>query len=190
MLDLRDGRISDQLLQGEDSAKALIIVNYIDVIDLIHVFSLLAHLVDTFGHTPILVHHDHFGTHQSTGSVFIVFQEVDDVARLFYVFDVRKNLFLGIFVQLTHQVYSVVGLHIVHEAFGNQFVRKFFQQLVTVFFIQFHQNIRCLFAIHQQIEVDSFLQIKLLVQLGYVRRIQFVQYLLNLSIILLRDDVF
>ena len=47
MLDLRDGRISDQLLQGEDSAKALIIVNYIDVIDLIHVFSLFAHLVDT-----------------------------------------------------------------------------------------------------------------------------------------------
>ena len=120
---------------------------------------MLAHFVDTFGHTPIFVHHDHFGPHQTTGGVFVVFQQVDDITRLLYVFDVRKNFFLGIFVQLTHQVYSVVGLHIVHEAFGNQFVREFLQQLVTVFFVQLHQDIRCLFAIHQQIEVDRLLKI-------------------------------
>ena len=111
----------------EHSAQAFVVVYYVYIIDFIHVFGLLAHLVDTLGHTPILVHHDHFGTHQTAGGIFVVFQQVDDIARLLNVFDVRKNLFLGIFVQLTHQVYSVVGLHVVHEAFGNQFVRKFLQ---------------------------------------------------------------
>ena len=86
----------------------------------------------------------------------------------------------------THQAHKASSdLHIVHVAFGNQFVRKFSQQLADGLLhpvpsehpLPFH-------SIHQQIEVDSFLQIKLLVQSGYVRRIQFVQYLLNLSIIL------
>ena len=129
MIDLRDGRISDQLLQGEDSAKALIIVNYIDVIDLIHVFSLLAHLFDTFGHTPILVHHDHLGTHQTTGGVLVVFQQVHDITGLLYVLDMRKELLLGILVQLTHQVNGIIRFHVIDE------MRKQAEEMSEIYYV-------------------------------------------------------
>ena len=122
MFDLGNGRVGDQPLERENTFQAFVVVYHIYIIDLVHVFGLLTHFLDTLGHTPILVDHDHFRTHQTTGSVFVVFQQVDDIARLLHVFDVRKDLFLGVFVQFTHQVYGVVGLHIVDEAFGDQFV--------------------------------------------------------------------
>ena len=122
MLDLRDGRVGDQPLEGKYAFQPFVVVYDIYIIDFVHIFRLLAHFVNTLRHTPVLVDHDHFRTHQTTGGIFIIFQQVDDVAGLFDVFNVRKDLFLCIFVQLTHQVYRVVGFHIVDEAFGDQFV--------------------------------------------------------------------
>ena len=61
---------------------------------------------------------------------------------------------------------------------------------MTVFFVQFHQHVRRLFAIHQEVKVDRFLQIEFLIQFGYIGRVQLVQDLFDLRVILFIDDVF
>ena len=127
MFDFRDRRVGDQFLERKNASQALVIIHYIDIIDFVHILRLLAHLIDTFGHTPILVHHNHLGTHQTTGSIFVILQQVDDISSLLDVLDVRKNFFLRIFVQLTHQVNRIIGIHVVYKAFGDELVRKFFQ---------------------------------------------------------------
>ena len=111
----------DHLFQWKYSAKAFIIIYYIYIVDIVEFFGLLAHLFQTFGHTPVFVDGYHFRTHQTTGSIFIILQQVDNVSCLLDVFNVRKYFFLFILIQFTHQVYCVVRIHIVNEAFGNSF---------------------------------------------------------------------
>ena len=82
------GRAGDHFLQREHTAQPLVIVYYIYIIDFVHIFRLDAHFLQTFGHTPVFVYDYHFGTHQSTGSVFVIFQQIDNVSGLFYVFNV------------------------------------------------------------------------------------------------------
>lgn len=84
-------------------------------------------IVDTFGHTPILVHHDHLGTHQTAGGVLVVFQQVHDITSLLYVLDMRKDLLLGILVQLTHQVNGIIRFHVIDETLGDKLIGKFLQ---------------------------------------------------------------
>ena len=127
MLDLGDGWVGNQFLQGEHAFQALVVVHYIYIIDLAHLLRLLAHLVDTFGHTPILVHHDHLGTHQTAGGVLVVFQQVHDITGLLYVLDMRKDLLLGILVQLTHQVNGIIRFHVIDETLGDKLIGKFLQ---------------------------------------------------------------
>ena len=77
----------DHLLQGEDAAKLIVVVDDIDVVYFVHFLGLHAHLLDTFGHRPVFVDDYHLGAHKSAGGVFVVLQEVDDVAGLFDVVD-------------------------------------------------------------------------------------------------------
>ena len=135
MLDLRDRGIGDHLLQRQDTAQSFVVIYYINIIDLTDLLGLLAHLFNTFGHTPILVHHDHLRTHQTTGGILIVFQQIDNITGLLYVFDVRKDLFLRVLIQFTHQIYRIIRIHVIDESLGDQLVREFFQELVSIFLV-------------------------------------------------------
>ena len=135
MLDLGDGGIGDHLLQGQHAAQSIIVIHHIDIIDLADLLGLLTHLLDTFGHTPILVHHDHLRTHQTTGGILVVFQQIDNVTGLLHVFDVRKNLLLRVLVQLTHQIYRVIRIHVIDEPFGDQLIRKLLQEFVSILLV-------------------------------------------------------
>ena len=59
---------------------------------------------------------------------------------------------------------------------------------MTVLFIQFHQNVGCLFAIHQHVQVNGFLQVEFLINFGYICRIKIFQQFPCLDIIFLFDD--
>ena len=151
VLDLRYRRIGDQSLERKHASEALIVVDHVNVVDFVHLLSLFPHLVDTFGHAPVLVDNDHLGTHQTTGGVFVVFQQVNDIAGLLNILDMRKDFLLRILVELTHQVDGVVGFHVIDEPFRDQLIRKLFQQLVSIFLVEFHQYIGRLLAIHKKI---------------------------------------
>ena len=134
-------RGGNHLFQWKHSLQAVFVVDDIDIIDLIQLLSLLAHLFQALRHTPVLVYDHHFSTHQTTGGVFVVLQQVYDVSCLFDVFNVRKNFFLFLFIQLTHQVYGIIRIHVVHKAFGNGFRREYFQEFFTDILIHFHQHV-------------------------------------------------
>jgi CBS domain-containing protein len=85
---LGNRRTGNHLFQWEYTAQTFIVVYHIYIIYLVHFFCLQSHFAQAFGHTPVLVHNHHFRTHQTTGGVFVVFQQVDDVACLFDVFNV------------------------------------------------------------------------------------------------------
>ena len=170
VLHLWYGRGGNHLFQREHSLQAVFIVNDVDVVNFIQLFSLLAHLFQTFRHTPVLIHDYHFRTHQTTGGVFIVLQQVYDVSCLFNVFNVWENFFLFLFIQLTHQVYSVVCVHVVHEALGNGFRRKYFKEFLTDILIHFHQYVCCGFIIQQTVYEPCFLRAQIIAQFSNVRR--------------------
>ena len=69
------------------------------------------------------------------------------------------------------------------------FVRQLFQQLVTILFVKFHQDVGSLVAIHQQVKVDRLLQGEFLIEFSDIGRIEVVNQGLCLGIIFLFDDV-
>ena len=79
--------VGDKLFEREGAAQAVVVVNHIHVVDLVHILGLHPELLDAFGHAPVFVDHEHFRTHQTAGGVLVVFQQVDDVAGLVNVVD-------------------------------------------------------------------------------------------------------
>ena len=119
VLDARDTGARDHLLQRQDTFQLLIVINNIDVVDFIHLLGLLTHFVDTLRHTPVFIDGNHLRTHQTTGGILVVLQQIDDITRLLDILDVRKDFFLPVLVQLTHEVHGIIRLHVVHEALCN-----------------------------------------------------------------------
>ena len=60
---------------------------------------------------------------------------------MFDVLDVRKNLFLFVLVQFTHQVYGVVRIHIIHKPLGDCFGRKHIEKFLTGVLIHFDEYV-------------------------------------------------
>ena len=54
-------------------SQAFFIVHYIDVVNFVHFLGLDTHLTEAFRHTPVFLHNDHFRTHETTGSIFVIF---------------------------------------------------------------------------------------------------------------------
>ena len=119
VLHLRDRGRGNHLLEWKDALQTFFVIDHIDVVDFVELLGLHAHLLEALGHTPVLVDGHHLGAHQSAGGVFVVLQQVHDVASLLNVLDVREHLLLLVLVELAHQVNGIVGVHIIHEALGD-----------------------------------------------------------------------
>ena len=115
---------------------------------------------------------------------------VDDVARLLNVFYVRQDFLLLVLVQVTHQVYRVVGVHVVHEALGNGFRGKHVEQFLPGVLVHLHQYVGGRLVIEEAVDEACFFQVQVIAQLGYVRRMQVGQLRLHIIGILLLDQLF
>ena len=185
-----DRRGGDHLLEREDSPQAFIVVNDIYIIYFVQFFGLLAHFLQTLGHTPVLVHDYHFGAHQTTGGVFVIFQEVHDVSCLFDVFDVRKNFFLLVFVEVTHQVYGIIRVHVVHKALGDCFRRDHFEELFTNVLIHFDKYVGRSFIVEQAVDKPGFFRVQVITQSSDVGGVKVDKKFFYLIGIFLLDKVF
>ena len=183
-------RRRNHLFEREDTSQTFVVVNDIYIIDFVQLFRLLTHLFQTFGHTPVLVDEYHFRTHQTTGGIFVVFQQVDNVTCLFNVLDVRKNLFLLIFIEFTHQVYGIVRIHVVNEAFGDCLRRKHFEQFFTSVFVHFDKHVGGNFIIEQAIDEFSLFRIQVIAQFGNVGRMEVDEKTFYLVGVFLLNKVF
>ncbi len=85
-------------------------------------------LFDAFGHTPVFVDNQHLGAHQTSGGVFVIFQQVDDVAGLFNVVYELAAVFL---VKFHKHVGGFVAIEQPVEMFRLFYV-KFLKQLCNV----------------------------------------------------------
>ena len=169
---LGNRRTGNHLFQREYTAQTFIVVYHIYIIYLVHFFCLQSHFAQAFGHTPVLVHNHHFRTHQTTGGVFVVFQQVDDVACLFDVFNVRKHLFLLVLVHFTDDVYGIVRIHVVDKALGDGFRGKYFEEFLSCILVHFNQYVGCRFVVQQQVDEAGIFCVQLVAQLGDVGRMQ------------------
>lgn len=72
------------------------------------------------------------------------------------VFDVRKNFFLLVFVEVTHQVYGIIRVHVVHKALGDCFRRDHFEELFTNVLIHFDEYVGRGFIVEQAVDKPGF----------------------------------
>ena len=175
MLYLGDRRGSYHFLQWEYPLQTVFVIDDVYVVNFIQLFSLQAHFLQALRHTPVFIDSHHFRTHQTTGSVFIIFQQVNDVTGLFYIFDVRKYFLLLVFIEFAHQVYGIVRVHIIHETFGNGLRRKKFQEFFPDVFVHFNQYIRCRFVVKEAVNEAGFLQAEVIAQFCNIRRVKIGQ---------------
>lgn len=118
----------------EEPPEPFVIVNHIHIIKSHPSPRLRPHLFQTLGHTPILVHHDHFGTHKSptVSSSYFNRSTISPACSTSSICE--RILPLRIFAKLTHQVNRIVGLHEVDKALGNQLAGKLLQKFTPVLF--------------------------------------------------------
>ena len=114
----------------------------------------------------------HSGMHQAAGGIFIVLEQIDDVAGLFHIVDVRQDLVAVFLVELLDYVYGIVGVEMVDELLGDLLGRHVLEQLAAVVLIEFHKHIGRNVVIEQLVEKFRLVEIEVLVQFGYVGRMQ------------------
>ena len=149
-----------------------VIVNDIYVVDFVQLFGLQAHLFQAFRHTPVLVDGYHFRTHQTTGGIFIVLQEVYDVSGLLYILNMRQYLFFFLLVEVTHQVYGIVRIHIIHKPLGNGFRRQKFQEFLPDVFVHFYQYVGGCFVVEETVNEACLFGREVITQFGNICRMQ------------------
>lgn len=174
MLDFRYRGVCEHHLQRQRAAQAVVVVDNVDIIDFVHVFGLQAHLLDTLGHRPVFVDHNHLGAHQAAGGVLVIFQQVYDVAGLLNVVDVRYDFVALFFVELLYQVNGVVGVEVVN-LLGDFLGRHVLDKFQTLVLVEFHQHVGGGVLVEQLEEVFRLLGVELLEELGYIGRVQVCQ---------------
>ena len=172
MLDFGNGRVGDKFLQWQYAAQTVVIVHHIYVVNLIDILCLHPHLLDAFGHTPVLVYHNHLGAHETTGGIFVVFQKVDDVASLFHIVDVRQDFITVLLIEFLDYIHSIVGVEVVDKLLGNLLGRHGGEELATVVLVQLHEHVGGYIAVEQLVQKFRFVKVEFLIKLGNVRRVK------------------
>ena len=140
--DLADGGIGDDGLRRQDADQSLQVIDDVDVVDLVQLLGLTAHLVEAHGHGPIGIHHDHLLPHHTTGGVLIVVEEVDDIARLLQVRDMGEDRILPLAPQVADQVGGIVGIHILDDLRGDLLLRHEGEDLTTPVLVHLGDDVR------------------------------------------------
>ncbi len=167
--------MGDEFLQREGAAQAVVVVDHIDVIDLVHVLGLHPELLDALGHRPVLVDHQHLGAHQTAGGVLVIFEQVDDVAGLLHIVDVGQHLVAVLLVEVLYEVDGVVGVEMVDIEAGDFLGVHVAQELAAVILVKLHQHVGGLVAVEQPVEVLGLRQVEVLIQLGDVGRVHLLK---------------
>ena len=189
ILDFGDRGVGDEFLQREGAAQSVVVVDDIDVIDLVHVLGLHPELFDALGHRPVLVDHKHLGTHQTTGGVLVIFEKVDDVARLLHVVDVGDHLVAVLLVKVLDEVNRVVGVEMVDIQTGDFLGVHVAEELPSVILVKLHQHGGGLVAIEQLVEVFGLRQVEVLIQLGDVGRVHLLQLTTGGGLVVVFNDM-
>ena len=134
------------IFRGQRATQAVVVVDNIYVVYLVHILGPKAHLLDALGHRPVFVDNNHLGAHKTTGCVFVVFEKVDNIAGLLNVVDMRNNLVALFFVELLNKVYSIVSIKVI-DLLGNLLGRHVLDEFQSLVLIEFHKHIGgCIFV--------------------------------------------
>ncbi len=139
-----------KLLEREHAFQLRIVVDNVDVVYLVHVLGLHSHLLDGLGHRPVFVNDNHLRAHKAAGGVFVVFQEVDDVAGLLYVVDVREDFVALVFVEGLDEVHGVVRVEVVDllcDFLGGHVA----EELAAVVLVKLHEHVGGLLLVQEAV---------------------------------------
>ena len=169
----------NHLLQREHAFQAILVIDHIHVVYFVHVLGLHAHLLHALGHTPVLVHDNHFGAHQATGSVVVILQQVDDVAGLLHVVDVRDYVVAVLLVEFLYKVNGIVRVE-VFQLLCNILVGHIIEQLLAVVLVKLHKHLGSSLLVEQLVQELSLLGVKVVEKLGNIGRVQPFEQLASL----------
>ena len=167
------------LLEREDTFEAVVIIHHVDVIDIVEVFGLSAHLFETIRHGEVFIHHDHLRAHKTAGGVLVILKKVYDITGLFHVVDMRDHL---IAVLLVEFLYKVDGIVSVEEVDIMAYLLRVhtLKQFLTVFLIELHQHVSFLLLILDKIEEPlGLFQVKVLEKLGNISGVHLFHLVLS-----------
>ena len=122
--------------------------------------------------------------------VFVILQQVHDVACLFDVLDVREDLFLLVLVEAAHQVHGVVRVHVVHELLGDGFRGEQLEELLADVLVHLHQYVGCRLVVQEAVNEACVLGVEVVAQLGDVGRVQVGQQGFHVLRVFLLDVAF
>lgn len=169
-----DGCVS--IFFNGSTSQPLLVVHHKHVIYIVHILGLLAHLLDALRHRPVFVDHDHLRAHQAAGGVLVILHQVDDVAGLLHVVELRQYLLLVLLVELLNQVHGVVRLHVV-DLLGYDLVGEVVKQFSPVVLIEFEQHVGRRLLVKKLIEKLGLVQVQILIQFGNIGRMETRQLL-------------
>ena len=84
----------------------------------------------------------------------------------------REDFFLFFLVEVAHQVYGIVRIHIVHKPFGNGFRRQKFQEFLSDIFVHFYQYVGGCFVVEKTINEARLFGREVITQFGNICRMQ------------------
>ena len=184
-----DRGVCNQCFEWQNAAQFVVIVHDIYVVNLVHVLGLHAHLLYAFGHRPVFVDHDHLRAHQTAGGVLVIFEEVDDVAGLLHVVDMREDFVAVVLVELLYKVNGLVGFEVVNHLLSNFFCRHVGEELVAVLLVEFHQHIGSGVLVEKVVQKFRFLDVEFLVKFGDIGRVHVLEDIACLGLVVPRDNV-
>ena len=106
-------------LQREEALQTFLVINDIDVVDVVHILSLLTHLAQAFGHRPVFVDDNHFRTHDTAGGILVVLEKVYNIAGLLDILNMSEHFLLLLLVEVTDNLNSIIGVHRIDELAGD-----------------------------------------------------------------------
>ena len=102
----------------------------------------------------------------------------------------REDLFLLVLVEVAHQVYGVVRVHVVHELLGDGFRGEQLEEFLTDVFVHLHQYVGCRLVVQEAVDEACVLGVEVVAQLGDVGRVQVGQQGFHVFRVLLLDVAF
>ena len=170
MLYFRHRGVGDHLLQREHALEAMVVIDNIYIVDFVHILGLHTHLFKALGHTPVLVHDNHLRAHKSAGSVIVIFQEVDDVAGLLHVVDVRNHLIAILLIKVLDKVNGIIGVEVL-ERLGNLLLGHIGKELSALVLVHLHEHLGGSLVFEELIEKLGIVDGKILKEFGDVGRV-------------------
>ena len=153
------------------------VVDHINAVHAVHLFSLRAHFSDRLGHGPIHLHSHELCSHQSTRCSFRKTQEVDQLF-LVLIFELGEDFFCPRFGQLPHDIGGIVRFNVGQHFLHNLAIGELCHEHLSHIFVEFDKHIgRTLFVVDELEQVADFLGVQMIENLRNVCRVHRIEAL-------------